>query len=370
MKPALAKKFRINISQNHQDIAAKPTVTIGIPVLNEEDHIERVVSGFLNSSYPNLIEILIADGGSTDRTREIVQELFQKDARVKLVENPEKFQSYGLNRMIHQAQGEVFLRADAHCDYGSDYIKQCIDCLKIPNVRNAGGAARFLAYNLVQTGTAIAVLSVLGNGGAKHYNPTYEGYSDTVPMGTFRTEDLRKLKGFTESNHTNEDAEINFRIQKELNGKIYISPDIKLWYYPRKSFTQLFRQYFRYGRGRFLTARMHGGKIPFRSKAPFIFVGLMILFLLVDRVFLEGILGSRYILSAALFILFFESIRLSFKEHGYLKAEVWKSSKKEAPHPTVIAIFSFFALLIMHLGHFSGYGYQMLKMSFNSKVKW
>lgn len=360
-----------DINTDRKDIiSSKPSVTVGIPVLNEEGHIERVVTGFLETDYPNLVEILVADGGSTDRTREIVKELSSKDSRVKLIDNPEKFQSFGLNKMIEKAEGEIFMRADAHCDYGSNFIKECVDNLSQKDVKNTGGAARFLAYNRVQAGTALAVLSIIGNGGAKHYNPEYEGYADTVPMGCFWTEDLRRLDGFTESNHTNEDAEINYRIQKELNGKIYISPDIKLWYYPRESFYKLFKQYFRYGRGRYLTSTMHRGKIPFRSKAPFLFVGFMILLLLVDQILLNHLLGSFYILGACLGLLLFESARVSLSKREYFLKEVWKGAEKKPPRTITNIIFLFLVFLIMHVAHFSGYGYQLIKMKLFKKHGW
>ncbi|MEP0009301.1 MAG: glycosyltransferase family 2 protein [Balneola sp.] len=347
-----------------------PSVTVGIPAYNEEDHIERIINEFIENSYSNVIEILVADGQSTDRTREIVEEISKKDNRVKLIENPDQFQSYGLNRMIAKAKGEIFVRADAHCDYARDYIEKCVENLNRPNIKNAGGAARFLASNLVQAGTAISVLSVMGNGGAKHYNPDYEGYSDTVPMGCFWTSDLRALQGFKESNYTNEDAEINYRIRENLKGKIYISPDIKLWYYPRKRFHQLFMQYFRYGRGRVLTSNAHNGKIPFRSKAPFIFVGLMTILLLVDQFLLNGLLGSIYILSAVMFLLLLEVFRISFKEKNYFKDEVWKNESREAPKPVFVAISAFFVLVIMNTSHFMGYGYQIIKTKFFKAKGW
>lgn len=363
------KTSELNIDQtfSNKDL---PSVTIGIPALNEEDHIDQVISNFLENGYPNLKEILVADGGSKDKTVELVEKWSEKDSRVRLLFNENKFQSFALNLMIKEAHGEVFIRADAHCDYGDDYIKKCVEHLTKEGIKNAGGAARFLAHNLVQAGTAIAIQSVIGNGGAKHYNPTYEGYADTVPMGCFWTEDLEKLNGFKESNHTNEDAEINYRIQKELKGKIYISPDIKLWYYPRKTLTSLFKQYFRYGRGRFLTGIMHEGRIPFRSKAPFIFVGMMFLFLIIDQVFLGRYLGSQYIFGAAMFLLFFESVRLSFKEKKNLHQHIWKNKHKDPPSSIMVSLSCFVVLVTMYFGHFSGYGYQLLKVKLFGKKGW
>jgi|AntRauTorckE6833_2_1112554.scaffolds.fasta_scaffold01820_5 glycosyltransferase involved in cell wall biosynthesis len=365
---------RINKSELNTDQSFSngelPAVTVGIPTLNEEDYIDQVISNFLNSGYSNLKEILVADGGSNDKTVDIVKKWSEKDPRVRLLYNEDKFQSFALNLMINEAKGEVFIRADAHCDYGDDYVQNCVKHLQKKGIKNAGGAARFLAHNFVQAGTAIAIQSVIGNGGAKHYSATYEGYVDTVPMGCFWLKDLKQLNGFTESNHTNEDAEINYRIQKELNGKIYISPDIKLWYYPRKSFVSLFKQYFRYGRGRFLTGLMHEGKIPFRSKAPFIFVGMMLLFLFIDQLFLSRHLGSHYIFGAAMFMLFFESVRLSFKEKINLKEEIWQNKTKSPPSAFIVSLSCFLVLITMYISHFSGYGYQLVKIKLFGKEGW
>ncbi len=338
-----------------------PSVTIGIPAFNEEKYIETVISGFLNSSYANIKEIVIADGGSKDNTREIVEKYSKADSRVKLIDNPKKYQSFGLNLIIDMAQGDVFIRADAHCEYGNDYIEKCIENLKRDKVKNSGGAARFLAKNWVQAGTSLAVQSYLGHGGAKHYDPNYEGYSDTVPMGCFWIKDLRELGGFSEKNLTNQDAEINYRIRTKLNGRIYISPDIKLRYYPRDKIFQLFKQYFRYGRGRCITSNFHSGDIPLRSKAPFVFVCLVIMLLVADYFLFEGYLKSPFYLLFFAFFILVESFRTVLIHQEYLKEEIWKNS--EIKHPGVIKTsFSvFLVLVVMHLAHFLGYGYQLIK---------
>ncbi len=339
-------------------------------MLNEEKHIERVVSGFLGSQYSNLVEILVADGGSTDKTREIVKALSQKDKRVKLLGNPEKFQSFGLNKMIEFAQGEVFLRADGHCFYSEDYIEKCIKVILNTGAKNVGGAQRYKASNYVQAGTALAVKSFLGNGGANYMQEDYEGYSDTVFLGCFWTRDLQKLNGFNTENITNEDAELNYRIVEELKGNIYISPQVKLWYLPRDSFYKLFKQYMKYGRGRFLTGITHSGGIPFRSKAPFIFIGIMLLFLVIDIVVLDGLLGSLYFFGAVLIIFILESIRISFKKKEYFLKNIWKNDSSKAPNSIILGFFTLISLLIMHVSHFSGYGYQFLKMKVFRKKGW
>lgn len=348
----------------------KPSVTIGIPVLNEQGHIRRVIEGFLGSGYKNLVEIFVADGGSTDRTREIVQELSEKDPRVKLIDNPDKFQSYGLNKIIDVASGDIFLRADGHCIYAEDFIEKSVEALLKSKSKNAGGTQRYIAKNYTQAGIAMASKSFLGNGGAKYMNENFEGFSDTVFLGCFWLDDLKKLGGFSVSNRTNEDSEINLRITEELKGKIYISPEIKIWYYPRTNFLKLFKQYYSYGRGRCVTNVLHNGNIPFRSKAPFFFVSLVVLLLLVDNIFLNRALGSTYILAALFFLFLFESIRVTIENQNKLVEEIWTSDNRREPGILITSILAFISLLVMHVAHFFGFGYQKLKLLFSKKIKW
>lgn len=347
----------------------KPTVTIAIPVLNEEKYIEDVLNSFLNSTYSNIIEILIADGGSIDKTVNLVTELSRKDSRIKLIDNPEKYQSYALNKMINNAKGEIFLRADSHCRYASDYVEQCVKCILRTGAANVGGAQNYKAETLIQSGIAIAVKNFFGNGGAKYMDESFEGYADTVFLGCFRTNDLREIGGFSEVNRTNEDAELNLRLKKELKGKIYVSPLINSWYYPRKSFTKLFTQYFRYGRGRYITNKKHDGDIPYRSKAPFIFLSFMVLFGLMDFV-LEQDFGFIYVSSAILILVFFESVRFSYEKKDYLKQEVWTPENTQTPPILILAIMCFLSLLIMNIAHFFGYGWQALKYLFTKENTW
>ncbi|SMO70588.1 glycosyltransferase family 2 protein [Gracilimonas mengyeensis] len=368
-KPAKATFKDINTDNSDSISSSQPTVTIAIPVFNEEEHIERVVTGFLNAGYPALEEILIADGGSTDATREIVQKLREKDSRVKLIENPDKFQSFGLNRMIEAASGELFLRADGHCIYSDNYIQESVKAILDTGAKNVGGSQRYIAKTWAQSAIALASKSIFGTGGAKYMEENFEGYSDTVFLGCFRLKDLKKLGGFSEVNRTNEDAEINFRISELLDGKVYITPKIKIWYYPRDSILKLFKQYLRYGRGRYLTSNIHKGRIPFRSKAPFLAISFLILFTLVDQMFLNGSLGSFYIMAASFSLLVFEAFRVSIDKRKEFKEDIWKGDLDKIPGTFLNGAMCTLVFTTMHLGHFLGYGYQMLRVKLLG-LKW
>ena len=136
-----------------------PTVSIAIPTYNEAEHIEQIIRNFLQPHHPNVIEILVADGGSDDGTRDIVKNLSLSDSRVKLLHNPLKIQSGGLNVALAASTGDIFLRADAHCDYAPDYVEKCVAALQNSQADNVGGAQRFVAKNTFQA--AIAVFMML-----------------------------------------------------------------------------------------------------------------------------------------------------------------------------------------------------------------
>lgn len=255
-----------------KQLSENPTLTIGIPTLNEENYIASILNTFSSSSYPHIVEILVCDGGSTDKTREIVNQFAKKDPRVKLVDNPQKKQVYAFNTMIKIAQGELLMIAGAHAHYEADYVNKCINLHKTTEALNVGGPTKLKAKSKTQAGILLAWYSVLGNGGAKHRNPNYTGYTDTLFPGCYVTEALRKVGGFNVENVTNQDTELNLRISKLKDKAHYIDATVDVYYYPRDSFSALAKQYFRYGRGRFLTSVKHFPKIPLRGYISFLFL--------------------------------------------------------------------------------------------------
>lgn len=361
------KRKRIDISELLR-ITEHPSVTVAIPVYNEEKHIRRVVEGFLATGYPNLVEILIAVGECEDRTREIVEEISEIDPRVKLIDNPDKYQSHGLNRMIDIAKGEIFLRADGHCHYKEDYIEKCVSVMLETGARNVGGAQRYMAQNRVQAGIALAVKSILGNGGAKYMNEQYQGYADTVFLGCFRTSDLRTIGGFNTQNVTNQDSELNLRLNERYGSTIYISPEIISWYSPRETFFKLFKQYFKYGRGRFLTTTLHPKNSPIRGMIPFLSLFTLLIYSMID-VFTDQSLYSVQIIGALSLVLVAESIRVVLSKTNSFKNKIWTSYQHR---PSILSniITTTLSLGLMQFGHFSGFLYQFFKSGFSLIKRW
>ncbi|MCA9618950.1 MAG: glycosyltransferase family 2 protein [Myxococcales bacterium] len=249
-----------------------PFVTVGIPCLNEEDFIESVVRRVLGQTYPrDRFEIIVADGGSTDRTREILDELAAEDPRVKWIDNPGRIQAAGMNAIIRRARGEIVVRLDAHADYADDYLECCVRVLEATGAENVGGAARTRAKTRFQQALCAALESPFGVGGSKYRNADNEGFVESVFNGAFRRRVFEEMGLYDPCAVTNEDAELNQRIL-QAGGRIYLSREIVAYYYPRDSYAGLAKQYFKYGMGRARTLLKHRELPSVRPLVPFAFV--------------------------------------------------------------------------------------------------
>ncbi len=252
--------------------ASSATVTIAMPAFNEEHYIEACIASVQAQDYPReLIEILVADGRSTDRTRDILARLAHSDPRIKMIDNPEKLQAAGLGRMVKAAEGDIIIRMDVHCEYAPDYVRTCVEKLEQTGADNVGGAQRSKAHTFFQRALCAALTSPLGVGGARYRSADAEGFVDTVFLGAFRRKVFETVGLWDPKAITNEDTELNQRIL-EAGGKIFLSKDIVVHYYPRDSLQTLAKQYFKYGRGRARTLLKLGRFTNIRPALPFFVV--------------------------------------------------------------------------------------------------
>ncbi|HSK01184.1 MAG TPA: glycosyltransferase family 2 protein [Kofleriaceae bacterium] len=247
-------------------------VTIAMPSYNEEHYIEACIASVQAQDYPaDQIEILIADGRSTDRTREILARLSAADPRIRMIDNPARLQAAGLGLLVKEATGDVIVRMDVHAEYAPDYVRRCVEVLERTGADNVGGAQRAWARTPFQRAVCAALQSPLGVGGAKYRSSEAEGFVDTVFLGAFRRRVFETVGLWDPGAITNEDAELNQRIL-DAGGQIYLSKDIVVHYFPRESLPALAKQYFRYGRGRARTL-LKLGKFPtLRPLLPFFLV--------------------------------------------------------------------------------------------------
>ncbi|MEI2699824.1 MAG: glycosyltransferase [Microthrixaceae bacterium] len=148
--------------------AVPPTVSILLPTLQEHDHIRECLDSLTAQNDDRVIELLVLDGGSTDGTREIVDNY---GGVVRLIDNPRVTAAGAMNRGIEVASGEIIVRADAHTIYAADYVRRCVDLLLESGADNVGGPMR--AVGKTDFGRAVAAVtsSPFGVGpGRFHYS--------------------------------------------------------------------------------------------------------------------------------------------------------------------------------------------------------
>lgn len=351
-------------------------VTIAIPTYNEANYIESVIKGFLKQNHPNLLEIIVADGGSNDGTQEIVKKIAFEDSKVKLLNNPLKIQSAGLNLIFKHCQGDIFLRADAHSEYAPDYIQKCIEALESSQAWNVGGSQRHIARNTFQGGVALAFRSFLA-GTAKYHDPDYDGYADTVYLGCFLTDALQKIaynnskkELFDTTQITNQDAELNLKLLELFEKAIYISSEIKVWYTPRSNWKKLCIQYFKYGRGRYLTTRKHPRSSPLRSKILTMFVIIYCILFLLLTYFNHTLLFLITFFSFSSLVFLIETIRVYIKYMPSFQEEIWRGGEDDVPNGLTIFIMTFIASVIMPTSYITGNFYQRYRHLIMKTNEW
>jgi cellulose synthase/poly-beta-1,6-N-acetylglucosamine synthase-like glycosyltransferase len=226
--------------------------------------------GVCAQDYPKeRMEILVADGRSIDATREILARLGAEDPRIRVIDNPDRIQAAGMNHVLRECKGDIVVRMDVHCEYAPDYVRRCVETLERTGADNVGGAQRARAKSLFQRALCAALDSPLGVGGAKYRSAETEGWVDTVFLGAFKRKVFETVGMYDPRAVTNEDAELNQRLI-DAGGKVFLSRDIVVHYYPRPSFRTLSKQYFKYGKGRARTLLKHGRFLNIRPAIPFL----------------------------------------------------------------------------------------------------
>jgi glycosyltransferase involved in cell wall biosynthesis len=216
-------------------------------------------------------EAIFADGMSEDGTREFLDSYCAGRPRMRVLANPGRIVSTGLNAAIRAARGEVVLRMDVRSAYAPDYVRQCVATLARTGADNVGGPARTRAEGVRARAIAAAFHSKFSTGGARFHDVNYEGWVDTVPFGCWRRETLERLGGFDESLVRNQDDELNLRLVR-AGGRIWQSPAIRCWYTPRATLGALFRQYMQYGFWKVAVIRKHRVPGSWRHLAPIVFL--------------------------------------------------------------------------------------------------
>lgn len=294
-------------------------VAVIIPTLNEEKFIARCLDSVIEQSYPfRDMDVMVVDGGSNDRTREIVEEYGRKYTNIRFIHNPGRIQSIAFNIGVENSDAPYIVRLDAHALYKSYYIEGCIKGLQGDVKRgNVGGQWDIQPQNnsLWATTNAILNYSKFGIGGASYRVGAQAGTVDTVPFGSFSRTMIDKIGGMCEDLPRGEDNEFNSRIKK-AGYSIYFDPAIECIYYARPTLKASCRQMYANGESIGHLFYVDRDSIGLRHMIPLIFVVGIIVGTILSLAFLPFV----YLLLAGLCLYFlcdFVASFLAAKEHGW-----------------------------------------------------
>ncbi len=253
-------------------------VSVIIPCYNEQDTLPLLLDALTHQTWPGeAMEVVVADGMSTDATRQRLAEWQAQHPALKLrvVDNPRRNIPCGLNVAIAAAQGEVIVRLDAHSQPAPDYVERSVRAVEAGHGDNVGGVWLIQAGRATATARAIAAAAAhpLAVGDAQ-YRLAPQGAGrpvDTVPFGAFRRELAQRLGGYDESLLTNEDYEFNVRV-RQAGGVVWLDPAIRSVYLARPTLRQLAQQYWRYGYWKARMLRRYPGTLRWRQALPPLFV--------------------------------------------------------------------------------------------------
>jgi glycosyltransferase involved in cell wall biosynthesis len=232
-------------------------VSVLVPVLDEERHVRAAAAAMQAQDFDGSAEFLFVDGGSTDRTPEILRELAADDARIRILANPQRSTPIALNIGLRAARGEFVARMDAHTHYPPNYLATGVERLRRGDVAHVSGPQLAEGDSKWSRRVALALSTRLGTGGASfRHDRDAEFEVDSGFTGIWTRATLEEQGGWDEGWPNDQDSELAARIRSR-GGRIVCVPEMGARYIPRDSLRALWRQYWRYGLYRAKTAHRH-----------------------------------------------------------------------------------------------------------------
>ena len=252
--------------------------SVVIPNYNEENYIKPCIESILNQSYnKELVEIIIVDGNSSDNSLRIIEVLQAENPNIKLLSNPEKLTPKSLNIGIKGAKGDFIIILGAHTRLDKNFIKYNNQFINEKNVLVSGGTQINVGKTFTQKLIGLVMENPFSMASAAYRWSRKEKFVDTVVYAAYKKELFDEIGLFEEEFTISEDAEINWRIRK-AGYKIFYSPRIKSYYYPRDSVKKFIHQMFRYGILRVNVLKKHLDALKIKHLIPSAFT--LVLFLL------------------------------------------------------------------------------------------
>ena len=325
------------------------------PTYNEDKYIDSCIESILNQDYPkDDLEVIFADGMSTDRTREIIIDYISKYPFIRLIDNPDRIVPPALNRAIQASHGDIIMRLDAHAEYPNNYFSKLVTSLKELKADNVGGVCLTLPADDSPSSRAIAeVLSSKFGMGNSYFRVGVNEITkvDTVPFGCWPRIVFNKIGLFDNQLIRNQDDEFNGRITKN-GGTIYLLPDVKIKYYARDKIKKVAKMFYQYGLFKPLVNKKLGSPANLRQFIPLFFVIGLILGIILSFLWVPFLI--LYTLFLCLY--FFIALIFSIKSSSHIKQ-------------IIIQIWTYFVVHVSYgWGYLVGLWKLFSKRSFTAKI--
>jgi glycosyltransferase involved in cell wall biosynthesis len=291
------------------------TVSVMMPVRNEQAHLVAAVESVLSQNYPGKLEIILAIGPSVDQTDRVAKELAAKHPNIKIIENPKGLTTSGLNLAIAQSTSDVIVRVDAHSELSPGYIARGVELLDQTGAVLVGGVMSAVGKTPLQKAVAFGYGSRFGLGGGSYHVGGKAGEAESAYLGIFDAKALKAVGGYDENIIRGEDWDLAQRL-KAAGGKVWFSPELVVKYWPRANVKALAWQFYSTGVWRGELTRRAPGKASIRY-----FLPPVALLILVDLVVLAslGIIGElELIVPIALYLLILSFASATAKQLGVL----------------------------------------------------
>ncbi|MEM9499737.1 MAG: glycosyltransferase family 2 protein [Pseudomonadota bacterium] len=258
---------------------APSDILVVLPALNEAAHIEECIRSLMRpGKWMGQCRIVIADGGSTDRTTNVVRSLATEFPNLHLIDNPGRFQSSGVNTAVRQMAEQrhrLLVRCDVHAIYPEGYVQAL--ALEHARMRSASVVTAMDATGSpgFQQAAAWIVDTPLGSGGSAHRGGRKAQFVDHGHHAAFDLDWFRRIGGYDPTMSHNEDAEYDLRLRR-CGGRIWLTDQTRVGYVMRPNLAALCRQYWNYGRGRAHTLSKHKTRPRLRQIIPVINVVLLL----------------------------------------------------------------------------------------------
>jgi len=244
-----------------------PGVSYVMPVYNEAAYIDDAIASVLAQQYDGEQELVVALGPSTDGTSERVRALAERDARIRIVDNPDMAIPIGLNRAIRSARHDIIVRVDAHTELEPHYTRAGVETLRRTGAASVGGVMVATGRGRVQSAIARAYNSRLGLGGGAYHGGASEGPAESAYLGLMRRDAITEVGLYDEKLRRGEDWELNQRLRR-AGEVVWLDPELRVVYWPRDTWSKLSRQFTATGVWRGELVRRSRGRHPLRYFAP------------------------------------------------------------------------------------------------------